>query len=149
MLNQQFQKVNQLVIHPIVRTTAIKNAKTPRNYKIRAFLENWKMDYFASPIPDRSKPQRLICYEVLSENKKSSVKRHYLSKQATSIEKKLPINSEERKKIETQELKLKQQRMSLKCSMTESQCITFQHLPVIKLQCKSQNIKNLCLKENS
>ena len=27
--------------------------------------------------------------------------------------------------IETQELKLKQQRMSLMCSMTESQCITF------------------------
>ena len=33
-----------------------KNAKQPRNYKIRAFLGNWKMDYLASPIPDRSKP---------------------------------------------------------------------------------------------
>ena len=90
--------------------------KKLRNYKIRAFLENWKMDYFASPIPDRSKPQCLICYEVLSEIKKSSVKRHYFSKHATSIEKRFPINSEERKiYIETQELKLKQQRMSLKC----------------------------------
>ena len=62
-----------------------KKCKKPKNYKIRAFLENWKMDYLASPIPDRSKPQCLICYEVISENKKSSVTRHYLSKHATSI----------------------------------------------------------------
>ena len=48
--------------------------KNPRNYIIRAFQENLKMDYFASPIPDRYKPQCLICYEILSENKKSSVK---------------------------------------------------------------------------
>ena len=119
MLNQQFQKVNQLVIHQIVRTTAIKNAiKKLRNYKIRAFLGNWKMDYLASPIPDRSKPQCLICNEILSENNKFSVKRHYLSKHSTSIEKLFPINSEQRKKIETQELKLKQQRISLMCLMT-------------------------------
>ena len=87
MLNQQFQKVNQLVVHQKVRTTAIKNATKPRNYKIRAFLGNWNMEYLASPIPDRSKPQCLICYEILSENKKFSVKRHYLSKHSTSIEK--------------------------------------------------------------
>ena len=67
MLNQQFQKVNQLVVYQKVRTTAIKNAKITRNYKIRAFLGNWKMDYLASPILDRSKPQCLICYEILSE----------------------------------------------------------------------------------
>ena len=51
-----------------------KNCKIPRNYKIREFLENWKMDYLASPIPDRSKPQCLICYEILSESNKFSVK---------------------------------------------------------------------------
>ena len=45
------------------------------------------MDYLLSPIPDGSKPQCLICYEILSENRKNSVKRHYLSKHATSIEK--------------------------------------------------------------
>ena len=78
----------------------------PRNYKIRAFLENWKMDYFASPIPDRSKPQCLICYEIMSENKKSSVKRHYLSKHSTSIEK-IPINSEQRKKYRNTRTKIK------------------------------------------
>ena len=58
MLNQQFHKVNQLEVHQKVRTTAIKMQKTTRNYKIRAFLGNWKMDYLASPIPDRSKPQQ-------------------------------------------------------------------------------------------
>ena len=61
-----------------------KNAKKNRNYKIRAFLGNWKMDYLASPIPDRSKPQCFFCYEILSENKKFSVKRHYMSKHSTS-----------------------------------------------------------------
>ena len=48
------------------------------------------MDYLASriqAIADRSKPQCLICYEIKSENKNSSVKRHYLSKHSTSIEK--------------------------------------------------------------
>ena len=65
--------------------------KKPRDYTIRAFQENWKMDYFASPIPDRSKPQCLICYEIMSENKKSNVKRHYLSKHSTSIENKISI----------------------------------------------------------
>ena len=88
--------------------------KKPRNYKIRAFLENWKMEYLVSPIPDRSKPQCLICYEILSENNKTNVKRHYTSKHSTSIEKKFPIKSEARKKyIETQEQKLKQQRILL------------------------------------
>ena len=53
-----------------------KKCKKPRNYKIRAFLKNLKIDYLASPIPDRSKPQCLICYENLSENK-FRVKRHY------------------------------------------------------------------------
>ena len=38
------------------------------NYKIRAFLGNWKMDYLASPISDRSKPQCLIWYKILSES---------------------------------------------------------------------------------
>ena len=57
----KFQKF-QLVVHQIVSTTAIKNAKKTRNYTIRAFQENWKMDYLAIPIPDRSKPQCLICY---------------------------------------------------------------------------------------
>ena len=37
-----------------------KKCNKPRNYKIRAFLKNWKIDYLASPIPDRSKPQCLI-----------------------------------------------------------------------------------------
>ena len=60
--------------------------KTEIINKIRAFLGNRKMDYLASPIPDRSKPQCLICYEILSENKKFSVKRHFLSKHLTSIE---------------------------------------------------------------
>ena len=84
------------------------------------------MDYLASPIPDRSTPQCLICYEILSENKKFSVKRHYLSKLKTFNEylKKFPINSEQRKNIETQELKLKQQRISLKCLMTENSSLT-------------------------
>ena len=63
--------------------------KKPRKYNIRAFQENWKMDYLVSPIPDGSKPQCLICYEILNENMKTSVKRHYLSKHATSIEKKI------------------------------------------------------------
>ena len=102
MLNQQFQKVNQLVVHQKVRTTAIKNSKKPKNYKIRAFLGNWKMDYLASSIPDRSKPQCLICYEISSESNKFSVKRHYLSKHSTSIEKKISINSEQQQNIETQ-----------------------------------------------
>ena len=31
-----------------------KKCKKPRNYTIRAFQENWKVDYFASPIPDRT-----------------------------------------------------------------------------------------------
>ena len=31
-----------------------KKCKKPRNYTIRAFQENWKADYFASPIPDRT-----------------------------------------------------------------------------------------------
>ena len=87
MLNQQFQKIYQLVVHQKVRTTAITNAKNPRKYKIRAFQENWLMDYFESPIPNGSKPLCLICYEILRENMKASVKRHYLSKHAKSIEK--------------------------------------------------------------
>ena len=37
-----------------------KKCKKPRNYVIRAFKENWKMDYLASSIPDRFKPQCLI-----------------------------------------------------------------------------------------
>ena len=79
----------QLVIHQIVRTTPIKNANKPRNYTIRACKKqkNWTMDYCASFIPDRSKPQCLICYEIMCENKKFSVNRHYLSKHSTSIEK--------------------------------------------------------------
>ena len=64
-----------------------KKSKKPSNYKIREFLGNWKMDYLASPIPDRSKPQCLICYEILSESNKFSVKRDYLSKHSTNIEK--------------------------------------------------------------
>ena len=28
-----------------------KKCKTPKNYIIRAFQENWKMNYLASPIP--------------------------------------------------------------------------------------------------
>ena len=32
-----------------------KKCKIPRNYIIRAFQENWKMNYLASPIPDRYK----------------------------------------------------------------------------------------------
>ena len=64
-----------------------KNATNPRNYIIRAFQENWKMDYLASPIVALYEPQCLICYKILSENKKSSVKTHCLSKHATSIEK--------------------------------------------------------------
>ena len=85
-----------------------------------------KIGKWIIPIPDGSKPQCLICYEILSENRKTSVKRHYLSKHATSIETKIPINSDERKiYINTKELKLKQQRILLKSSMTENQCITF------------------------
>ena len=115
MLNQQFQ-------NPVSRrTTAIKKNQKPRNYKIRAFLKNLKIDYLASPIPDRSRQHCLICYEILSENK-FRVKRHYLSKHSTSIEK-IPINIEQRKN-ETQELKLKQQRISLKCFMTENSSLT-------------------------
>ena len=102
--------------------------KQTRNYKIRAFLANWKMDYLASrmqAISDRSKPQCLICYEILSENKKFSVKRHYLSKHSTSIEKN---NSNQQRttktNIETKELKLKQQRISLKCLMIENSSLT-------------------------
>ena len=103
-----------------------RKSKKPKNYKTRSFQENWKMDYLSAPIPDGSKPQCLICYEILSENKKASVKRHYLTKHATSIEQKFPLHSDERKKyIDTQELKLKQQRNSLKGSMTENQCLTF------------------------
>ena len=65
------------------------------------------MDYLASPIPDRSKPQCLICYEILSEINKFSVKRHYLSKHSTSIEKNFQLTANNKKNIETQELKLK------------------------------------------
>ena len=65
------------------------------------------MDYLASSILDRSKPQCLICYEILSENK-FRVKRHYLSKHSTSIENKFPISSKKQNNRETQELKLKQ-----------------------------------------
>ena len=72
--------------------------QNPRNYKIRAFLKNWKMDYLASPIPDRSKPHCLICYEILSENK-FRVKRHYLSKHSTSIDKKNSNQQRTTKKI--------------------------------------------------
>ena len=82
------------------------------------------MDYLASPIPDRSKPHCLICYEILSENKKFSVKRHYLSKPSTSIEKNFQSTENNEKYIETQELKLKQQRISLKCLMTENSSLT-------------------------
>ena len=78
----------------------------PRNYKIRAFLKNWKMDYLASPIPDRSKQHCLICYEILSENK-FRVKRHYFSKHSTSIEKKIPINIEQRKTYRNTRTKIK------------------------------------------
>ena len=81
------------------------------------------MDYLASPIPDRSKPQCLICNEILSENK-FRVKRHYLSKHLTSIEKKFQSTANNEKNIETQELKLKQQRISLKCLMTENSSLT-------------------------
>ena len=49
--------------------------KKPRNNTIRGFLETWKMEYLLSPIPDCSKPQCLICYEILSLNKKFSVKK--------------------------------------------------------------------------
>ena len=91
-----------------------KKCKKPRNYKIRAFfLGNWKMDYLASPIPDLFKPQCLICYEILSENKKFSVKRHYLSKHSTSIENKFPINSEQLKKYRNTRTKIKKNSESL------------------------------------
>ena len=97
--------------------------KHPGNYKNpRISKNNWKIDYLASPITDRSKPQCLICYEILSENK-FRVKRHYLSKHSTSIKK---ISNQQRttKNIETQEIKLKQQRISLKCLMTENSCLS-------------------------
>ena len=81
------------------------------------------MDYLANPIPDRSKPQCLICYEILSENK-FSLKRHYLSKHSTSSEKNFQLTANNEKNIETQELKLKQQRISLKCLMTENSSLT-------------------------
>ena len=89
--------------------------KNPRKYNIRAFQDNSKMDYLVRPIPYGFKPQCLICYEILSENRKNRAKRHYLSKHATSIEKGFPIISDERTKyINTKELKLKQQRILLK-----------------------------------
>ena len=81
------------------------------------------MDYLASPIPDRSKPQCLICYEILSESNKFSVKRHYCQN-IQRVLKKFPINSEQQKNIEKNELKLKQQRISLKCLMTENSSLT-------------------------
>ena len=81
------------------------------------------MDYLASPIPDRSRQLCLICYEILSENK-FRVKRHYLSKHSTSIENKFQSTSNNETNIETQELKLKQQRISLKCLMTENSSLT-------------------------
>ena len=74
MLNQQFQNVNQSVVHQKVIMTAIKNAKQTRNYNIRAFQETWKMEYLVSSIPDRFKPQCLICYETFSENKTPALK---------------------------------------------------------------------------
>ena len=109
---------------PPIKTWPPTN-KNPRNYKIRAFLGNWKMDDFASPIPDRSKPQCLIWYEILSENKKFSVKRHYLSKHSTSNWKKhFHSTANNKNNLETQELKLKQQQISLKCLMTENSSLT-------------------------
>ena len=81
--------------------------QNPRNYKIHAFLGNWKMDYLASPIPDRSKPQCLICYEILSENKKFSVKRHYLSKHSTSIEQKIQSTANNEKIYRNTRTKIK------------------------------------------
>ena len=38
MLNQQFHKVNQLVVHQKVRTTAIKMHKTPETIKSVHFI---------------------------------------------------------------------------------------------------------------
>ena len=68
-----------------------KKCKNPRNIQNPCISRKLEMVYLACPIPNRSKPQCLICYEIISENKKSSVKRHYLSKHSTSIEKKISI----------------------------------------------------------
>ena len=113
----------------------------PRNNKIRAFLENWKMDYHASCIPDRSKPQCWICYEILCENKKFSVKRHYLSKHATTIETKFPIHSDERKNIwyRNTRTKINSTANFFKGSMTENQCITFASYKIAMQIAKCQN----------
>ena len=81
--------------------------KKPRKYNIRAFQENWKIDYLLSPIPDGSKPQCLICYEILSENRKNSVKRHYLSKHETSIEKNFQSTAMNEKKNKHPRTKIK------------------------------------------
>ena len=99
-----------------------------RNYKIRAFVGNWKMNYLASSILDRSKPLCLIFYEIFSKSNKFSVKRHYLSKHSTSIENKFPINSKQQNNRETQELKLKQQRICLNCLMTENFSLSIKQL---------------------
>ena len=82
-------------------TTAKKMQKQPQKLHIRsiirAFQENWKMNYLASPIPDRYKPQCLICYETLSENKKSGVKKSIICQNMQRALKNFPINSEELK----------------------------------------------------
>ena len=45
--------------------------------------------------------------------------------------KKIPINRKQQKYIETQELKLKQQRISLKCLITENFSLTIKQLTLL------------------
>lgn len=92
---------------------------------IRAFQESWTTDYFFIPIPNGTKPQCLLCDEVLSENRKTNVERHYQTKHKSAIEKDFPPNSRSRT-LYVNQLKdnLIKQRCVLKSALTESECVT-------------------------
>ena len=82
------------------------------------------MDYFASPIPDRSKPHCLRSSMKFWEKISSEWKGIMCQNIQRVLKNKFQSTSNNENNIETHKLKLKQQRISLKCLMTENSSLT-------------------------
>ena len=72
-----------------------KKAKSSKDH-IRKYQENWAENFFLWTIPDESKPQCLICQEVLQQHKKSNISRHYETNHKNKYASLYPVNSEAR-----------------------------------------------------
>lgn len=98
---------------------------------IRNFQESWTEDFFFCCVPDGSKPQCLICKEILQQHKKSNIRRHYNTNHKTKYDKLYPLKSEARTlHIETLKSQLNKQRKILIKSLSDSECVTLASLHI-------------------